>query len=129
MQMPFQKKVGDITQGEKRILGFLASQGDGLTAGELSKKLLFSTPRIASVLKSLEKKGFIERVRDPNDKRVVVVHLTETGKSFVIEEHNKAMLMLEEILKQLGEQDTKELIRIMSRIADIRNKSENNKGE
>ncbi|MGG0719895.1 MarR family transcriptional regulator [Robertmurraya massiliosenegalensis] len=121
---PFQKKVEDITQGERRILGFLTLEGDGLTAGELSEKLHFSTPRIASVLKSLEKKGYIMRDRDPKDKRFVVVHITETGKSFVLEEHEKAMRMLEEILKNLGEKDTKELIRIMSRIVEITNKSE-----
>ncbi len=129
MHKPFQKKVGDITQGERRILGYLTSERDGLTAGELSKKLNFSTPRVASVLKSLEKKEFIERVRDSKDKRVVVVHITEIGKSFVLEEHDKAMEMLEELLENLGEKDTKELIRILTRIAEITNKSEENKGD
>lgn len=129
MHKPFQKKVEDITQGERRILGYLTSEGDRLRAGELSEKLHFSTPRVASVLKSLEKKGFIERVQDPKDKRVVVVHITEAGKNFVLEEHEKALMMLEELLKKLGEKDTKELIRILSRINDITNKSEENKGD
>jgi DNA-binding MarR family transcriptional regulator len=124
IHMPFQKKVGDITRGERRILGFLTFEGDGLTAGELSEKLNFSTPRIASVLKSLEKKRFIERVRDSRDKRFVVVHITATGRSFVLEEQEKAMIMLEELLRELGEKDTKELIRIMGRIAEITNKRE-----
>ena len=84
-KMPFQKKVDDLSQGEKRILGYLTFfKNEGASSGELSEKLFLSTPRVASALNSLSKKGFIERNRDENDKRIVIVTITEAGKSFMM---------------------------------------------
>ena len=116
-KMPFQKKVDDLSQGERRILGYLTFfKNGGAASGELSEKLFLSTPRIASALKSLSKKGFIERNRDENDKRIVIVTITEAGKSFMKEEYEKAVSMLEKTLQKLGEEDAKEFVRIINRI-------------
>ncbi len=113
-KMPFQKKVDDLSQGERRILGYLTFfKNGGASSGELSEKLFLSTPRVASALKSLSKKGFIERNRDENDKRMVIVTITEAGKSFMMEEHEKAISMLEKTLEKLGEKDAKEFVRII----------------
>ncbi|MEH7251509.1 MarR family winged helix-turn-helix transcriptional regulator [Neobacillus niacini] len=118
-KMPFQKKVDDISQGERRILGYLTFfKTGGASSGELSEKLFLSTPRVASALKSLSKKGFIERNRDENDKRIVIVTITEAGKSFMLEEHEKAISMLEKTLEKLGEKDAQEFVRILNRIIE-----------
>jgi MarR family transcriptional regulator, organic hydroperoxide resistance regulator len=118
-KMQFQKKVDDLSQGEKRILGYLTFWNNGVSSGELSERLFLSTPRVASALNSLSKKGFIERKRDENDKRIVIVTITETGKNFVMEEHEEAISMLEKTLQKLGEKDAKEFVRILKRITEI----------
>lgn len=118
-KMQFQKKVDDLSQGEKRILGYLTFWKDGVSSGELSERLFLSTPRVASALNSLSKKGYIERSRDENDKRIVIVSITEAGKSFVMEEHEEAITMLEKTLEKLGEKDAKEFVRILNRITEI----------
>lgn len=118
-KMQFQKKVDDLSQGEKRILGYLTFWKDGVSSGELSERLFLSTPRVASALNSLSKKGFIERNKDENDKRIVIVTITETGRSFVMEEHEEAISMLEKTLQKLGEKDAKEFVRILNRITEI----------
>ncbi|MDR7075986.1 DNA-binding MarR family transcriptional regulator [Neobacillus niacini] len=118
-KMPFQKKVDDLSQGERRILGYLTFlKNGGASSGELSEKLFLSTPRVASALKSLSKKGFIERNRHENDKRIVIVTITEAGKSFMREEQEKAVSMLEKTLQKLGEEDAKEFVRIIKRIIE-----------
>ncbi len=117
---PFQKKIDDISHGERRLLGQLTCEENGMTSGELSEKLELSTPRVASALNSLSKKGFIERHRDENDKRIVIVKITEAGRNFVQEEHEEAVAMVEQTLKLLGEKDAKEFARIIKRIREIR---------
>jgi MarR family transcriptional regulator, organic hydroperoxide resistance regulator len=118
-KMPFQKKVDDLSQGERRILGYLTFfKNGGASSGELSEKLFLTTPRVASALKSLSKKGFIERNRDENDKRIVIVTITDAGKNFVMEEHEEAISMLEKTLQKLGEKDAKEFVRIINRIIE-----------
>ncbi|MEC1521557.1 MarR family winged helix-turn-helix transcriptional regulator [Neobacillus niacini] len=118
-KMPFQKKVDDLSNGEKRILGYLVLWKKGVTSGEISEKLYLSTPRVASALNSLSKKGFIERNRDEQDKRIVIVTITEAGHKFVMAEYEEALSMLESTFQKLGENDAKEFVRIIKRITEI----------
>ncbi|MEW9052871.1 MAG: MarR family winged helix-turn-helix transcriptional regulator [Neobacillus sp.] len=119
-KMAFQKKVDDLSHGERRILGYFTFfKNDGASSGELSEKLFLSTPRVAAALNSLSKKGFIERNRDENDKRIVIVTITDAGKRFMLEEHEEAISMLEKSLEKLGEKDAKEFVRILTRILEF----------
>ncbi|MDM5327541.1 MarR family transcriptional regulator [Neobacillus sp. CF12] len=120
-KLPFQKKVDDLSHGERRILGYLTFGKNGVPSGDLSEKLDLTTPRVASALNSLAKKGYIERNRDENDKRMVIVSITESGKSFMMEEYNKLISMMQKTLQKLGENDSLELIRIIKRIKEITN--------
>jgi DNA-binding MarR family transcriptional regulator len=120
-KLPFQKKVDDLSHGERRILGYLTFGKNGVPSGDLSDKLDLTTPRVASALNSLAKKGYIERNRDENDKRMVIVSITEAGKSFMMEEYNKLISMMQQTLERLGENDAQELIRIIKRIKEITN--------
>lgn len=124
VKMPIQKKIGDLSHGEMSILGFLTFGTDGISAGELSEKLNLTTPRIASALNSLSKKGYIERSRNRNDKRVVIVNVTESGKKVLLEQREEAIMMMEQLLQQLGEKDAKEFLRILKRITEITNQEE-----
>jgi DNA-binding MarR family transcriptional regulator len=48
--------------------------------GELCKIAKVKMPSMTEVVDRLEKEGFVERVRDTNDRRVVKVQLTPAGK-------------------------------------------------
>jgi len=107
----------NFSRGEIGILIYLHSTKNGVTSGTLSECLSVSTGRIASALKSLEKKEFIERhYNDPDDKRKVLVYITEAGRNFVIEGRQKGIKKTEDILRKLGEDDAKEFVRIVKRI-------------
>lgn len=51
------------------------------SAKELGKKLYLDSGTLTPVLKSLEKKGLIKRVRSTEDERVLIVEITEEGAS------------------------------------------------
>jgi MarR family transcriptional regulator, organic hydroperoxide resistance regulator len=120
-KLPFQKKVDDLSHGERKILGYLTFGKNGVPSGDLSEKLDLTTPRVASALNSLAKKGYIERNRDENDKRMVIVSITESGKSYMLEEYNNLISMMQQTLEKLGEKDALEFIRIIKRIKEITN--------
>jgi DNA-binding MarR family transcriptional regulator len=46
-----------------------------ITAGQLSKLTKLTTGAITGVLDRLEKEGYIIRVKDPQDKRRVIIHI------------------------------------------------------
>ena len=69
--------LNDSVQGQTYVVGYL-SDGDK-TVTELADLIHVSTARMAVIINNLEKQGRVERLKDPNDKRVTIVHLTESG--------------------------------------------------
>lgn len=51
--------------------------------GEVSGKLLKSCGNITLVLDNLEKRGLIRRVRQPEDRRMVMISLTDAGEGLI----------------------------------------------
>jgi DNA-binding MarR family transcriptional regulator len=54
-----------------------------LPLGELSQKMYLHPSTISGVVDRLEKKGYVSRDRDQEDRRVVMVQLTPKGKRLV----------------------------------------------
>jgi DNA-binding MarR family transcriptional regulator len=54
-------------------------EGDGITVGEISNRLLTDPGSLTPLLKRLEAEGLIDRRRSKIDERVVELHLTDRG--------------------------------------------------
>lgn len=54
-----------------------------LSQRALAEKLLKSTGNISIVLKNMEKRGLIERHRDPDDNRYMQVSITDAGRKLI----------------------------------------------
>ncbi|MBO4341782.1 MAG: MarR family transcriptional regulator [Clostridia bacterium] len=54
---------------------------DGLSVKELGKKLYLDSGTLTPLLKALETKGFVKRVRNSRDERLVEVFLTDEGRA------------------------------------------------
>jgi DNA-binding MarR family transcriptional regulator len=79
--------------------------------GELCKIANVKMPSMTEVVDRLEKEGFVERVRDTEDRRVVKVKLTPAGK----EAHNAILKSRKQQLENIfGCLDEKELLRFLS---------------
>ncbi len=63
------------------IMFLVLWEKDGITVGELCKRLMLDTGTVTPMLKNTEKQGLIKRNRSEEDERVVVVSLTEDGKA------------------------------------------------
>jgi MarR family 2-MHQ and catechol resistance regulon transcriptional repressor len=108
--------IGDLTYSQFAVLEALYHLGP-MTAGEVSQKILKSGSNLTTVIDNLERDGLVRRERDPNDRRVIHVHLTEMGSSkleAVLPGHVAALVeefsilsvreqeMLGELCKKLG---------------------------
>ena len=108
--------IGDLTFSQFAVLEALYHLGP-LTAGEVGQKILKSGGNMTLVIDNLERDGFVRRERDSRDRRVIHVHLTESGKGKVeavlpghvaalVEEFKvlsaKEQEMLGELCKKLG---------------------------
>ncbi|WP_158045837.1 MarR family winged helix-turn-helix transcriptional regulator [Skermanella pratensis] len=53
---------------------------DGLTQRELSQRVGMMEPTTVTALNSMERRGLVERVRNPHDRRKVNIYLTPKGR-------------------------------------------------
>lgn len=79
-----------------------------------------STARIAVVLNTLEKKGYITRAIDPSDRRRVLVSLTPAGAEY-IQGVRRQLRQRDGVCcwRSWGRRDAKEYLRITERMLSI----------
>ena len=113
------RKASTFLHGEMFILNHMLHREDTVIPSDLAAAMHTSSARVAMALKSLEAKGFITRRIDSADRRKINVTLTPHGKELVVEHKMDMQRKIELILSQLGEEDAREYIRIVGRMADI----------
>ena len=111
-----QKQIGKHAQGECFVLRCLARSEKPLLPSDLSNLAQSSTARIAVVLNTLEKKGYITRAIDPSDRRRVLVSLTPAGTEYI---QGVRRQLRQRMCVLLGEADAEEYLRITERILSI----------
>jgi DNA-binding MarR family transcriptional regulator len=73
----------------------------GLRVGELAKKLAIHQTTTSNLLDNLEKRAYIQKTRDPDDKRAVRLSLTATGLALLMGAPKPARGLLPEALLHL----------------------------
>lgn len=114
--------LSDFNKGEIGVLSYLAFDNDKVTSGILSEKLNVTTPRMASILNSLENKGYIKRSSDDSDKRKSLVTITSKGNKLAKDAKSKILNKIISVIKEIDYNDIEEYIRINQKIKDILNK-------
>lgn len=86
-----------ITPPQFVALQWLFEDGD-MTIGELSNKMYLAFSTTTDLVDRMEKNELVQRVKDPNDRRVVRIHLLEEGKRLIDEVIKKRQVYLQEVL-------------------------------
>lgn len=107
------RTVLDSIRGEYGVLRYLLYVKDKVSAGVLTGQLHVVPGRMTDILNSLEGKGWIERHRDVEDRRRVVVCITEEGKKQAKKMRSYIRKEYQGMFQLLGQKDTEELIRLL----------------
>lgn len=78
IRLPVLEKLSFTTLS---VLDTLASADGPMRLTDLTKTEQVSQPGITQLVTRLERDGLVERRPDPRDRRAVLVHITETGRS------------------------------------------------
>lgn len=103
-------------KGEYVALRLLRDGTAPTLAGDLSKKMSVSTARVAAMLKSLEKKGYILRTQSKTDARSVVITLTPPGLTALQQREREVHAFIEKMLKKLTPEEAQAFIRIAEKL-------------
>ena len=74
--------IEDLTISQFGVLETLLHLGP-MCPGELSQKLLKSTGNMTMVIDNLERRGLVRRARSNQDRRQIIIHLTEDGSCLI----------------------------------------------
>lgn len=64
----------------KRLLRILAETNRGMPSGTIAEILGIRPASVSVLVSKAEKNGYVERIKDANDARVVLVHITAAGR-------------------------------------------------
>ena len=103
-------EMKSITKGQGRLIGFLKRK-DGFSTKELSEILNISVTSLNETLNKLEQQNFIRKVPSPKDKRVLLVELTEDGRSLEFKNHEDV-----DIFDNLSEEEKENLNEYLNRL-------------
>jgi len=107
----------DLTNTQfKLLMGLvlLTKEGKVFTQTGLANFLKLDKMMVSDVLKNLEKKGYVIRVNNPNDKRAKSLLVTEKGLKTAEKALEETLTIEEEFFSVLGD-DREEFIRILKK--------------
>ncbi len=117
-----------VHQGEFMMLGAIHNcmeekgenhiEEPGVKVSELSGIVHSTKPATSKMLAALEEKGYIERIPDKKDRRVVYIRLSAVGEKKIKEAFAKMHDIAYRTIDRLGEEDARELIRILNKFYD-----------
>jgi DNA-binding MarR family transcriptional regulator len=105
--------------GDRFILALIAARDAPVRPGEISALCGVTSARVAMALKTLESKDFIRREPDQTDRRKTLVTLTERGRAVFQRKNEQHRKTVERVLRELGEDDAREFVRITGKMLDI----------
>lgn len=82
----------------------------------ISKRLLMANSSMTYTIDKLEKKGFVKRTKDQNDRRNTEIALTNLGREYIEIILPKHAETLRELYKILSEDEKEELVGLMKKL-------------
>ena len=109
----------EFIEGETAALWTIRSCAEKkISPSQISESLCISRARAANILRSLRRKGFVDMQIDANDRRKMLVSLTEKGDAFLEEKYDFLVRYFDLYVDELGEKDITELIRLLRKTSD-----------
>jgi DNA-binding MarR family transcriptional regulator len=111
------ERSGGASLGEIQVLQILRCQGSQMmsTIGQC----LGVTPRnVTRLVDVLESEGLVQRLADPEDRRVTVVELTDAGQTRAVQLRDKVLPVIAALYEELPEKDRNDLARVIGRLLE-----------
>ena len=110
------KEEGGLTNAQVRALFVLGAHEES-TAGEIAERARLSPGAVSGMLDELEEAGIVSRVRCADDRRRVLVNLTDTGRKVLGERKRRWTKRWEDAMEGVDDRDIEAAAEVMRRIA------------
>ena len=107
--------------GRVRLMNMLKENGE-LSQKEIAEKLDIRPQSLSELLVKMESDGFISRMQDKDDKRVIVVTLTEKGEEQLVVLRQANREHAEKLFSPLTDEEKDALIAILKKLTQKEDK-------
>ncbi len=83
---------------------------------DVAKFLGITPPSATTMIEKLVQEKLLERKKDPNDRRNIILLVTTEGETFIKKTYSQIHAIIEQTFKTLNKKDKKELIRIYGKL-------------
>ncbi|MCG1024879.1 MarR family transcriptional regulator [Dehalobacter sp.] len=112
----FAEKLG-ISRQQYDVLTILFEKGQ-ITMGELCKEIFSACSTATDLADKLEKAGYVERIREKRDRRIVRLNILPLGEKLVKTVMETRAERLESILQSYDQEDQMRIIGILETLSD-----------
>lgn len=109
--------VHGVSTAQIGVLRQLANE-PGLSGAELARRLLISPQGVQVALASLERRGLVERKKDPQHGRILQAYLTEEGRGVAATVVSSALSAHEQVFGVLNAQEQETLRELLGRVVE-----------
>jgi DNA-binding MarR family transcriptional regulator len=106
-----------LSAAGRQALAILDGAGEPLSPTTIAERLIVTTATVTSLLDTLERRGLIVRQPDPNDRRRLLVSITDDARQIVDEFLPEVVALQTAVMTGLDETQRQELLQSL---ADIR---------
>ena len=109
----------DLTEQQWRVIRILAEQGV-IDASEMADKAFILAPSLTRIIRSLEERGLIEKLKDDNDGRRVLLKIAPAGLKIIEEVSPESRAIYEAIERKFGLEKLNQLLDLLDELAGIK---------
>ncbi|MDG6999783.1 MAG: MarR family transcriptional regulator [Nitrososphaerota archaeon] len=105
-----------LTPPQYTVMRIIGTSQKGTMMSDIGNNMVVTFANVTTIVDNLEKMSYVKRVRDPSDRRRIIVELTAQGKNIFRKIHEKHSKVIEDIMRALSEQDLKNLIEYLEKL-------------
>lgn len=119
MRDPLADLHANLTGPQIHVLANLGVVGHPLPMHELAHQINASSPAMTGIVDRLERQGLVQRVRNDDDRRVVLISLTDDGRAAVATFEKDARAKITRLLNCLSHDERCSFVHLVGRIVDV----------
>ena len=109
----------ELTHTQYKILMLLfRNPGKPIRQADIEAHLSMTNPSVTGIIQNLEKKEFVERIQNPDDKRSKLVKLTERAVSMEEELYSLGESLEAQVIRNLTTEESQHLIALLKKVLE-----------
>jgi DNA-binding MarR family transcriptional regulator len=103
-----------LSRAGREALAVLDGAGQPLTPTAIAERLIVTTASVTSLLDTLERRGLVERRPDPQDRRRLLIVITQDGRAIVDQFLPEVVALQTAALAALTEAERRQLVELLA---------------